>query len=48
MTYFKQGPRFLARYKGRVAQDPAASINPGEGCRAYHQRMELIKAINAN
>jgi hypothetical protein len=45
ITYFKQGPSFIARYKLRLALNPGAVLVPGEGCRAFHQRAAFEAAL---
>ena len=45
VTYYKQGPTFQARFRARLGNDPTAELTPGEGCRVFHQRMELTKTL---
>jgi hypothetical protein len=48
VTYYKQGPSYHNRFKARLGSDPTAKLSPGEGCRVYHQRAELQKALESN
>jgi len=45
ITYYKQGPNYVTRYAERLKKTPAATIQPGEGCRAFTQRTEFVKAL---
>lgn len=45
VTYYKQGPSFVARYVARLAKDRNSVIVPGEGCRVYHQREAFKRAL---
>lgn len=47
VTYFKQGPSFIHRYKEKVDRlaSKAGEIKPGEGCGVYHQRARLLAAL---
>jgi uncharacterized membrane protein len=47
VTYFKQGPSFITRYKARLRADARASVTliPGEGCRVFHQREQFKAAL---
>lgn len=45
VTYFKQGPSYIARFKSRLASQSGAVLIPGEGCRVYHQRAAFKKAL---
>ena len=45
VTYFKQGPSFINRFKARLAANPGAVLVPGEGCRVFHQRAAFKTAL---
>jgi hypothetical protein len=45
VTYYKQGPRYLARFHSRPAHERGKGLTPGEGCRTYYQRDEFKKAL---
>ncbi|HEX5657552.1 MAG TPA: hypothetical protein VFX59_10175 [Polyangiales bacterium] len=45
VTVFKQGPSYLSRFKVRLALNQGAMLRPGEGCRVYHQRAEILRAL---
>jgi hypothetical protein len=45
VTYFKQGPSYIARFKARLAANPGARLVPGEGCRVFHQRAAFKRAL---
>lgn len=45
VTYYKQGPSYLARFRSRPSHERDRAIKPGEGCRTYHQRDEFKKAL---
>jgi hypothetical protein len=50
VTYFKQGPAYIARYKGRLRDETQSSavLVPGEGCRVFHQREKFKAALGIN
>jgi hypothetical protein len=47
VTYFKQGPRFIARYKAHLRErgHSGSVMVPGEGCRVFHQRGRFKTAL---
>jgi hypothetical protein len=45
VTYFKQGPSYIARFKARLGANPAAVLVPGEGCRVFQQRAAFKAAL---
>jgi len=45
VTYYKQGPSYLARFRSKPAHERRKGITPGEGCRVYFQRDEFKKAL---
>ena len=45
ITYYKQGPSFIARFSARLSANPGAVLVPGEGCRAFHQRDAFKRAL---
>jgi hypothetical protein len=45
VTYYKQGPSFVSRFEARLAGNPGAMLRPGEGCRVYHQRSQILRAL---
>ncbi|MDB4985526.1 MAG: hypothetical protein JWN04_704 [Myxococcaceae bacterium] len=47
VTYYKQGPRYIDRFRARLAQGRTATLVPGEGCRVYNQRAQLVKALGS-
>jgi len=38
VTYYKQGPSYIQRFKQALANDPHRRVEPGEGCRVLLQR----------
>jgi len=45
VTYYKQGPSYLARFRSKPSHVRNKGITPGEGCRVYYQRDEFKKAL---
>jgi hypothetical protein len=47
VTYFKQGPSYITRFKERLRRQAYSSavLVPGEGCRVFHQRAQLKAAL---
>ncbi len=45
VTYYKQGPSYLARFRSKPSHTRNKGITPGEGCRVYFQRDEFKKAL---
>jgi hypothetical protein len=45
VTYYKQGPSYIDRYKARLARNPTAELVPGEGCRVFNQRSAFLDAL---
>ena len=47
VTYYKQGPSYIARYKARLRSQAfsTATLVPGEGCRVFHQREKFKTAL---
>jgi len=45
ITYYKQGPICLARFRSRPSHEKNRLIRPGEGFRTYHQRDEFKKVL---
>ena len=45
VTYYKQGPSYLARFRSKPSHTRNKGITPGEGCRVYYQRDEFKKAL---
>jgi len=45
VTYYKQGPSYLARFRSKPSHARNKEITPGEGCRTYYQRDEFKKAL---
>jgi hypothetical protein len=45
VTYFKQGPSYIDRFIARLASHPSAVLEPGEGCRVFHQRAAFLTAL---
>ena len=45
VTYFKQGPSYITRFKDRLRTNPSAVLVPGEGCRVFHQRSAFKAAL---
>ncbi len=45
VTYYKQRPSYVGRFKKRLAESPDAVLVPGEGCRAYFHRFDLMSAL---
>ena len=45
VTYYKQGPSYLARFRSKPPYLRSKGITPGEGCRVYFQRDEFKKAL---
>jgi hypothetical protein len=45
ITYYKQGPSYISRFKESLAQNPGRNIQPGEGCRTFYQRSQILKAL---
>lgn len=45
VTYYKQGPIYLARFRSKPSQERNNGITPGEGCRTYYQRDEFKIAL---
>jgi hypothetical protein len=45
VTYYKQGPSYIARFKAATAADPHRHLEPGEGCRVILQRARFVKAL---
>lgn len=45
VTYYKQGPIYLARFRSKPSRERNKGITPGEGCRTYYQRDEFKKAL---
>ncbi len=45
VTYYKQGPLYLARFRSKPPHARNKRITPGEGCRTYYQRDEFKKAL---
>ena len=45
VTYYKQGPTYLARFRNSLAANPSGHIQPGEGCRVILQRERFEAAL---
>jgi hypothetical protein len=47
VTYFKQGPSYLTRFKERLRRQAYSSavLVPGEGCRVFDQRAKFKEAL---
>jgi hypothetical protein len=45
VTYYKQGPSYVARFRAALASDPDRLIEPGEGCRVILQRDRFKTAL---
>jgi hypothetical protein len=45
VTYYKQGPAYVSRFRSARALDPLRRIEPGEGCRVVLQRKALQRAL---
>lgn len=45
VTYYKQGPTYVARFRNALAENPSRRIKPGEGCRVVLQRQNLQTAL---
>jgi hypothetical protein len=46
ISYYKEGPRFIARYKARLQADAnSGGIRPGDGCRVYLQRQRFAQIL---
>lgn len=45
VTYYKQGPSYVGRFKARLAVNPRAELVPGEGCRVFNQRSAFLDAL---
>ena len=48
VTYYKQGPSYVARFRSRLKTSPTADLVPGEGCRVFHQRADFASALSEN
>jgi len=44
VTYYKQGPSYITRFRNTLANNPNRRIEPGEGCRVILQRARF-KAV---
>jgi len=45
VTYYKQGPSYVARYEATLAKNAGHQIKPGEGCRVLLQRDKFKSAL---
>jgi hypothetical protein len=45
VTYYKQGPSYLERYRNALAAHPNRLLMPGEGCRVCRQRDKIKQAL---
>jgi hypothetical protein len=45
VTYYKQGPSYVQRFKASLAKDPTRHLEPGEGCRVILQREKFLTAL---
>ena len=45
VTYYKQGPNYISRFRNGHALDPSRRIEVGEGCRVVLQREKLQRAL---
>lgn len=45
VTYYKQGPSYVDRFRARLALNPHARLVPGEGCRVFNQRAAFLAAL---
>ncbi len=45
VTYYKQGLSYVYRYLSKLSKQPGRCIDPGEGCRIFHQRKDFLKAL---
>ncbi len=45
VTYYKQGSRYIQRFKNNPSKDPNRTIEPGEGCRVWFQRNRFLEIL---
>lgn len=48
VTYYKQGPSYVTRFRNALGTDPNRRIEPGEGCRVIMQRERFMAALGLN
>jgi len=45
VSYYKEGPKYIYRFRNALAHDPSHRIEPGDGCRVVLQRENLQRAL---